>query len=178
MASMQQQQQGDIGFMPRPGGTGYTPGPAASPIVSIADKPTGLTPSAKRPVDPSTIQVAAGAPTTMTNEDLSQAFHNVNIQQMKGEIMALQAASTSSAAAGTDAGTMKIAAAVGEAVAKAMDGGAAPREHVGDWAGVTGSRLFTARVKEYSGATSSTTFGAWAATFKANIPKDMRDAIE
>ena len=73
---------------------------------------------------------------------------------------------------------MQIAAAVGEAVAKAINGSTAPREHGADWAGVAGRRIFTARVKEYSGATSGTTFGAWAANFKANIPKDMRDALE
>ena len=46
----------------------------------------------------------------------------------------------------------------------------------GDWAGVAGSRLFTARVKEYAGP--SNVFQSWAVNFKSNIPKEMRDALD
>ena len=70
----------------RPGGTGYTPGPAASPVPqSIGDHPSGFTPSAKRPVAPATIQIAAGGVTQMNTADLSQAFSNMSNQQSKGE---------------------------------------------------------------------------------------------
>ena len=79
--NMQIQVQGDFAAA----AAAMTPGPAGSPLVAIGDKPSGLTPSAKRPVEPSTIQVAAGATTVMSTADLSQAFTNVNTQQMKGE---------------------------------------------------------------------------------------------
>ena len=45
-----------------------------------------------------------------------------------------------------------------------------------NWAGVAGSRLFTQRVKEYRGPASE--FASWAQTFKSNIPKPMREAVE
>ena len=54
------------------------------------------------------------------------------------------------------------------------DGGHATNKN--DWAGVAGSRLFTSRVKEYSGPSSS--FQSWAKNFKSNVPKEMRDSLD
>ena len=66
-----------------------------------------------------------------------------------------------------------FAATIASAVAGAI------RRPEGDsegWSGVAGSRLFTQRVKEYRGPMSE--FSSWAQTFKSNIPKPMREAIE
>ena len=57
-----------------------------------------------------------------------------------------------------------------------VDGDGVGRKSDKDWAGVAGSRLFTSRVKEYSGPISS--FQNWSSNFKSNVPKDMRAAID
>ena len=54
--------------------------------------PSGFTPNAKRPMDPSTIHVAAGGATAMSVEDLSQGFANMGVTQHKTEQFALNIA--------------------------------------------------------------------------------------
>ena len=89
--------------------------------------------------------------------------------------MALQTVGApSTMTGGGDSSTIQIAAAVGEAVAKVLNTGSVRESW--DWAGVAGSRAFTSRVKEYAGPTS--TFKGWSSTFRENIPKEMRQALD
>jgi len=102
---------------------------------------------------------------------MTKAFHDMKSTVDHLEVM------MGSMPAGTqttaDMGMVNLATAVGEAVAKALQ----HKEPSGEnWQGVAGSRVFTTRVKEYAGPTN--TFSNWSATFKSNIPKDMRMAIE
>ena len=62
------------------GSFGITPqgSPAATPDPGAASEPNARSPSAKRPLDRSTIQVATSGVRTMSNEDLSSGFIQLN----------------------------------------------------------------------------------------------------
>ena len=86
---MMQQHQGDFAAA----AAAMTPGgPPASSPVQATNVPSGFIPNAKRPMDPSTIHVAAGGATAMSVEDLSQGFANMGVTQQKTEQFALNIA--------------------------------------------------------------------------------------
>ena len=74
-SAMMQQHQGDFAAA-----AAMTPGgPPASSPVQATNVPSGFIPNAKRPMDPSTIHVAAGGATAMSVEDLSQGFAHMGV---------------------------------------------------------------------------------------------------
>ena len=60
-----------------------SPGPIPSPVGGVA--PTGTTPTAKRPMDKTSIDVVQGGSRLMTQEDLSAGFYNLMGLQQRDE---------------------------------------------------------------------------------------------
>ena len=104
----------------------------------------------------------------LTAIDLAVSDHTTQLQSLMSAVGASLPQFSPSAGSSAD-----FAATIAEAVARAIrkDG-----DDEKGWQGVAGSRLFTQRVKEYRGPAAE--FASWAQTFKSNVPKPMREAVE